>query len=536
MDVGVVFTLIGEQAAKNPVLLICLLLGIGSLIGGFRVRGIGLGPAAVLFLAIAFSAANANLMLPAIVGNVGLALFAYTIGLSAGPSFFATLRKGSKMVMFTVAALVAAGGVTVGLGHLFNLNKDILAGIYAGSLTNTPALAAANEQIAGEGPIVGYSITYIFGVICMMVVATFAARRKDSADDNEELVPETRNVRVETSGLPALAVLADRYDHPVVFSRISRGTTPGHEGVVELAVDSTVPEPGDILTVVTDSVTIEKVVNDIGHSSAVALQLDRSTLDFRRVTMSNSSLSGRRINELNLERHYGVTITRVRRGDVDIVAEENLALLTGDRVRIVGPPGKVAAAAEHLGDSEIRSAHINATSLGLGMSLGVLLGLLIWPLPGGSHFAFGVAGGCLIVGLLLGRAMRTGPFVWSLPYSTTATLNQLGLLLFLAYAGSTAGPAFVKAVHSDQLVPILVTGVLVVVGFMVAVLLFGRYVVKLSAATLAGTVAGAGTQPVVLAHANSLVNSANVNLGYALVYPAAMIVKVIVAPFIGTLF
>jgi len=188
-----------------------------------------------------------------------------------------------------------------------------------------------------------------------------------------------------------------------------------------------------------------------------------------------------------------------------------------------------------IGDSESSNAHVNAASLGIGMSLGILLGILIWPLPGGMHFSLGVAGGALITGLVLGKTMKTGPFVWTLSYGTASVLNQLGLLLFLAYAGSTAGPAIVAAFHSSEVWYIVASGAIVTACFFIAVYLFGLYFSKMGRASLTGSIAGAGTQPAVLAHANFLINNPGVNLGYALVYPVAMIVKVIIAPLIGTL-
>jgi len=534
MQVGALLNGLVADAAKNPVLLISLLLGIGSALGAIRLRNFSLGPAAVLFLALALSAANPTLVLPAIVGNVGLALFAYTIGVTAGPSFFASLKKGSAMIGFTAAALIMAAALTAGLGIWLSIPKEIMAGVFAGSLTNTPALAAASEQVGGQGPIVGYSITYIFGVIGMLIVATIAVRR-GPAQGADSPALTTRNVRVEAADLPDIGTLSARYDHSVVFSRLSHGDAPGHSGKVAIATEHDVPVTGDILTIVGPPAALDQVISDLGHASTVALQMDREFLDFRRVTISNSKLSGRRVDELDLERSFGATVTRVRRGDVDLLATDELVVLTGDRLRIVAPRDNLSAVSAFFGDSEASTSHLDAASLGIGMSLGILLGLLVWPLPGGTDFALGVAGGSLIVGLVLGRAMRTGPFVWTLPYGTSNILSQLGLLLFLAYAGSIAGPAFLGALDSDELPAIVFAGFVVTTTFTVAILAFGWWVAHLDRASLAGAIAGSGTQPAVLAHANSLISSSKVNLGYALVYPIAMILKVILAPLIGTL-
>lgn len=533
MSVGRILEAIEQAAADNPVLLIAILLGVGSLLGSIKIKGIGLGPAAVLFLALAASAANPALALPAIVGNLGLALFAYTVGLSAGPSFFALLRRGSRMIVFTVGVLAAAGAVAALLSGLFGLSRGLAAGIYAGALTNTPALAAANEQVGSDEPVVGYSVTYLWGVLGMLIAATIAAKRRSSAAEKTSLV--TRNVRVDRDGLPDLGVLAEQYGGRVVFSRVMHGDTPEHEGVVDLAKESVVPGRGDILTVVGSSADVEQVTEDLGHMSTVSPQLDRRYLDVCRVTVSAPAVSGVRLADLKLERHFGATATRVRRGDVDLLATEDLVLLPGDRVRVVGPRDTLGEVVKFFGDSESGAAAVNATGLGIGMTLGVLLGTLEWPLPAGTQFAFGIAGGCLVVGLILGAIMRTGPLVWALPTGVSATLSQLGLLFFLAFAGSVAGPALLRAFDSDALWKIFVSGFLLTSLVAASLFALARFAARLDGPMLAGVLAGAGTQPAVLAHANTLARSPDVNVGYALVYPAAMIAKVIVAPLVGTL-
>lgn len=535
MNISEILRLITDAAVKNPVLLIAILLGVGSLFGAVKLKKVGLGPAAVLFFALALSAANPALAVPAIVGNLGLALFAYTVGLTAGPSFFSLLRKGSRAIAASVIILAAAACAAVLLGHLFGLDRSVMAGVYAGALTNTPALAAANEQIGGEGPVVGYSVTYIWGVLGMMLFAAIAVKKQADKTENRKSIV-TRNIRVEKKKLPNLGVLTDKYDGKIVFSRIMRGDYPGHEGDVDIATDSTIPKKGDILTVIGTLPNVTKVADQLGHVSTVALQLDRKKLDFRRMTLSNTKLAGTKISDLKLERKFGGTVTRVKRGDVELLAADDLPLIVGDRIRIVAPREKMADIAAYLGDSDTGASTVNAAGLGVGLSLGILFGLLVWPLPGGEHFSLGVAGGSLLVGLLLGRVMKTGPITWSLPSAVSSTIAQLGMLLFLAYAGSTSGPALVKAFKTDEMPYILLAGFILTTTTAAALYLTGRFVTKLPGDTLAGTIAGSATQPAVLAHANSLAQSANINLGYALVYPTAMIVKVILAPLIGTLF
>ena len=526
---------LASLAESSPVLLFAVLLAVGAAFGSIKVRGISLGPAAVIFTALALSALDPKLALPPVVGAIGLALFAYTVGLTAGPTFFSALRSGGRTIVVVVVALGAGVAATLLVGKALALSGPLLAGVFAGALTNTPALAAASEQLHSPDPTVGYSVTYLFGVLGMIAAAAIAARGHDSEGSAATAVLEGQNVRVDAPDLPSLGHLSDRFDGRVIFSRIMRGDAPGHPGAVEVATDDMHPLVGDILTVVGESDAVEQVVSTIGHPSSVALTLDRSELDFRRITVTSREVVGRPLGSLRLARHYGATATRVRRGDVDLLAADDLVLAPGDRVRVVAPPAAMASITTLLGDSERAAGDLNPVGLGLGLALGLLLGTVVWPLPGGAEFSLGTAGGALVAGLVLGRLMRTGPVVWTLPHHVNATLNQLGMLMFLAYAGSNSGSALAAALTNDQGLRLLGLGAVVTTTVAVVVLLLGRRWAHLSPATLAGVVAGTGTQPAVLAHANEATDGdPRANLGYALVYPVAMILKVITAPLIGT--
>jgi putative transport protein len=390
-------------------------------------------------------------------------------------------------------------------------------------------------------PTVGYSVTYLFGVLGMLIGAMFAlkstAPRSATTELEEEaVVPEldTATVRIEAENLPDLETLSEKYDHQLVFSRIMRGDRPGHPGVVDLATDSAVPVPGDIVTVVGNVERIDEFVKDVGHLSTVALTLDRSALDYRRIAVSNPAACGVPLADLRLTRKFGATATRVRRGDVDLLATDDLTLQIGDRVRVVAAPAKLKEVAKFFGDSEKGAQAFSLTALALGLALGVLLGLLEFPIPGGGQFALGMAGGPLVVGLCLGRVGRTGSILWTLPSSASATLNHLGMMLFLAYAGSNSGSALADAIVTPTGWRLLVVGLVVTAVTAIGHLTIGRLFGGLFGPRLAGVMAGAQTQPAVLAYANLRSNDdPRVNLGYALAYPVGMITKVLIAPLLG---
>ena len=539
-------------AADNPLLLLFTLVALGSMLGAVHWRGFSLGPAAVLFVALASSAYDERLKLPVTVGQLGLALFAYTIGVAAGPSFFGTLRSGGRALILAVGLLVMAALVTIGVGHLLGLRGPVLSGVYAGSLTNTPALAASLEQLKSSAPTVGYSVTYLFGVLGMLVAAGLSLRTRvrpdrsaapqdpdatapsDRADELPHL--EQRTVRVDVEGLPSLAALEEQYENKVVFSRVMRGDVPGRPGTVDVASDDVTPVVGDILSVVGDSGVLERVALDLGHPSSVPLAMDRSQLDSRRITLSKRAVAGRSLEQLKLPRRFGVTATRVRRGDVDLLATDDLVLQLGDRVRVVARRDQMERVAAFLGDSERGASDLNPVGLALGLGLGLLVGLLTVPMPRGGSFSLGVAGGPLLVGLVLGRLQRSGRVLWTIPYQASTAVNQLGMLLFLAYAGSNAGHALAKALGTDQGPRLLALGVVVTGLTATVMLLAGPRLAGVAGPRLSGQLAALQTQPAVLGYANERSGGdPRVNLGYALVYPVAMIVKVVLAPILGTI-
>lgn len=541
MNILELFKGLADLAAEEPLLLLALLLAVGGAIGAVKIRGFSLGPAAVLFMALAFSAFDDRLRISREVGVFGLAIFAFVIGVGSGPSFFNALRTGGKALLAIVLTLSFAGAATILIGSALGIDGPLLSGIYAGAMTNTPALAAATQMWNSDLPTIGYSVTYLFGVLGMLIATVFALKTKPTrstpAADIEDIAKAqvaSITVRIEASGLPSLGEISAAHDHKLVFSRIMRGDAPGHPGVVDLATDDVVPIPGDILTIVGDPEVIDNWVLDVGHPSTVPLTYDRSALDYRRIAVSNPEVAGIPLADLRLTRRFAAVATRVRRGDIDLLATDDLELQLGDRVRVVAAPNRLIDVAKFFGDSEKAASHFSLTNFGLGLALGVLVGLVEFPIPGGGTFALGMAGGPLVVGLVLGKVQRTGGLLWTLPLAASNTLNHLGMMLFLAYAGSNSGAALAEAIVQPIGWKLLVAGFVVTVAAGLGHLLIVRFVGGLYGAKLAGAIAGAQTQPAVLAYGNTKSNDdPRVNLGYALAYPIGMIVKVILAPLLG---
>ncbi len=521
-----------DLLADNALLLLAVCLAVGSALGALRIRGVGIGPAAVLVTALALSAWDPRLELPLILAELGLGIFAYCIGVSAGSAFFAALRGGAPIVAGVCAILGAAGLVAAVVGSALGLGRGEIAGVYAGALTNTPALAAATEQLDGAAaPTVGYSVTYLAGVLVMLGLAGWALRRPTQVSDRrpepggaDPIVSVT--IEVTREDAPQVGALIRDAEHPVLVSRRKHGD--------ELSVpDERTPlARGDLVAVIGHPDSVRLVRERVGVDSEDHLALDRHHLDMRRMVISDSRLSGRTVARLGLGDRFGAVATRVRRGDVDLLATPDLVVQQGDRIRVIAPRGRLADVARYLGDSERGPGDLNAVGLSVGLALGILIGLVPIPIPGAGSFTMGVAAGPLVVGLLLGRAARTGPIVWSIPYTASSALQQLGALVFLAAAGSRAGGDVVEAVQRPQGLAILAAGLVVTTTAAIGMLVLGR-VGSVGGPRMAGMVAGAQTQPAVLAFARERSSDLQrVGLGYALVFPAAMLVKIVVAQFL----
>lgn len=524
-----------EFLSEQPLLYLALVLGIGMLIGHIKFKGISLGAAAVLFAALALTAYGmtfgVELLIPHDVGTFGLIIFAFAIGIVSGPSFFHTMRNSANVILLLILVLVVGALVAFGLGKALGMDIALIAGTFAGATTNTPALAAAGAASGNSAlATVGYSISYIWGVLGMLLFAALALNYgKNDTDKPSPLI--NRTIRVELDDHPTLESLQAKLGSNLQFSRLRRG----EDGPITHPKGSDVLYRDDLITVVGPNEDVTNAIEAIGHMSSHSLLADRRYLDFRRVTVSNPSLAGRTISELGLEDRFGATISRVRRGDEDMVGDGSTTLLLGDRARIVAPTARMDEISKFFGDSSRGLSDINPVGLGLGLALGLLIGQIPIPIPGGGTFAIGSAAGALLVGLVMGRLGRIGNVRTALPQTACNVLSELGLLLFLAYAGANAGTQIANAFSSGAWIKILILGFAITTTIGLGLYLTMRYVVKMGGTRLSGLIGGAQTQPAVLAFANNRTNGdPRVALGYAMVYPVAMILKILIAQVLGS--
>jgi putative transport protein len=527
---------------ESPLLLLFAVAAVGYGLGRVRLGGLTLGVAAVLFVGLGVGALHPDLKLPEFVYQFGLVLFVYGMGLSAGPGFLASLkRQGLAQNGLVFGVLCACALFLLGLKHWLGLPGALVAGVFAGSLTNTPALAglldhlrhlpgAADAHLVAE-PVVGYSLAYPFGVIGMVLAMAISQRLWGPAGPAEagpgapsrQLANLTVRVTQPDGCGQTLLDLQRRHAWPVVFGRLQR------HGELHLAQDDTTLALDDLISVIGSKDDVQGVAEALGEVAPVALEFDRSQLDFRRLFVSNGEVVGRPLHELHLGERFGARVTRVRRGDVDLLAHRDTVLQPGDRVRVVAPPESMPAVSALFGDSYRQLSEVDAVSLGMGIALGLLLGLVPIPLGSLGTFKLGFAAGPLIAGLVLGAWGKTGAITWSLPYSANLTLRQIGLLLFLAGVGTRSGYAFASAIAQGGWARFILAGAAVTTLAALATLVIGYRLVRLPRGALLGVLAGLQTQPAVLAFAAEQAGEEEPHLAYATVFPLAMVAKIVLA-------
>jgi putative transport protein len=529
----------------RPLVLLFGVSALGYLFGQLRLLGFSLGVAAVLFAGLFVGWAAPGSDLPEFIPQLGLVLFVYTVGLASGPGFFASLRlRGLRDNALALGVLLCGVGASLAAGRVLHLSGAASAGLFAGSLTNMPALAAVVESLKAGGatttalaaPVFFCTVAYPIGVL-VPLIAVALAERVFAVSYRAERVSRAYGM---LSGAPIVNVTArverelaaTAHDlrltrgHVVVFGRLRRGS------VTSIVRDDTRFRIGDLVTIIGTREDVLATAVELGQVSAEHLELDRSAITYRRIFVSNPEITERPLASLGLTEKYDAVITRVRRGDVDLAPDDGFELMLGDRARVLAPVDRVPQLEKLLGDSARRIAEIDVLTFGLGITLGLLLGSISVPLPGGARFSLGLAGGPLVAGLVLGRLGRSGSLVWSLPYGANMTLRQLGVVLFLAGVGIRAGGTLSGALAKVSLLRIAL-GATVVTALPVVVAMFvGRRLLRLPISVLAGTVAGILTQPAVLALAVERSESDLPNVGYAAVFPVAMIAKILLAPLI----
>ncbi|MDX2022820.1 MAG: TrkA C-terminal domain-containing protein [Deltaproteobacteria bacterium] len=526
---------------SSELLLLFAVVLVGLALGRVSVRGFRLGVAGVLFAGLGLGAwltePQSPLRLATPLRDVGLVLFVYLVGLSSGPGFFRAWRQGGQRASALVLAALLTGATIAYLGgRWLGLDAGYVAGMFTGALTNTPALAAATERLQGTSlgthPAIAYSLTYPLGVLGGLALLRLSARAKavalkreiDERSSGAERQLLSANFRITRAAIAGRSIgdLRVRHDVGVVVSRWH------HDGQTKVPTKFTVLNEGDIVTVVGSASALAAAEAYFGARSDEQLQMNREDVDMRRILVSRRDLVGCALRDLDLERRFNAQVTRLRRADLDMLPSPEVRLEIGDRLRVVAPCSRLKDVSAFFGDSEKSLAEVDFVSLALGILAGLVLARVPLPLPTGN-VTLGIAGGPLIVALILGRAGRTGPFVWSMPYEATVALRELGLLLFLAGVGVGAGAALGNLPGTVGL-SIVGLGAVITLVCSGLVLTVAPLFARTSITRSLGTCSGMQTQPATLAAAYEMSGrSEETYVAYAVVYPVAMIGKILIA-------
>lgn len=522
--------MIAAFLAAQPLLALFVVIGAGYALGQISVRGFSLGVGAVLFAGLFVGAIAPGATPPGMVSTLGLLMFLYGVGIQYGRQFFAGLAgPGLAWNGLALGGVLASLLVAVEAGRLLGLSVPLSVGLFAGSGTSTAALQAALGAVGSKDPAIGYSVAYPFGVIGpILAIHLFTAWRRPviAAPAASLRFAEVTVSRPDVIGR-SIADVAAALPPAVTLNGLRR------DHVNMLPAPSLILEEDDALLLVGHPDALEAVIAMLGSADPQRIAKDRRDLDIIRVFVSKPGLLGRTIAELPSP-GFPIRITHVRRGDAELLATPDLMLEQGDRVVVLAPAAKLPAVRAHFGDSIRGNAEFSYVSVGFGMVLGLALGVIPIPLPGIGHFALGVAGGPLIVALILGAIGRTGPIGWRMPMTANLVLRNFGLTVFLAAVAIGAGKPFVDEVARSGL-PILLAGALVLAANVGVVLLAGHFVLKVPFDSLIGVMAGATGNPAIPAYGARLLQSDRVDVGYATIFPSMTIAKVIAAQLVVTL-
>jgi putative transport protein len=519
-----VANLLGSQ----PILSLFLAVGLGYAIGQISILGFSLGIGAVLFVGLFIGAIAPKAQIAGPIGLIGLVMFLYGIGILYGRQFFEGLSgAGRKYNFLALIAVAASLLVALGLGKIFKIEIGHTLGLFAGSMTSTATLQAALDVMGNKAPSIGYSVAYPFGVIGPILCFYFLTRAVKPKFPPKPARFHMAEVTIERLP-PGANTLGDVIKLLPAGVQVS-SVRQTHRN--RLPEESMILAPGDALLIAADrQEAVAETVAALGRLDPGRIAKDRSDLSYQRFFVSKQGLTGVALSELALP--SGMHVLHLRRYDVDIVPTPDATLEIGDRIGVLVPPENVAAARAFFGDTVKSAAEFSYVSVGFGMVLGVLLGLIPIPIPGVGTVTMGIGGGPLIVALILGKLRRTGPIAWVMPLPANIVLRNFGLTLFLATVGINSGQAFVTTVAATGPLMLLI-GAAILLTCVAIVLLVGYYVMRIPFDDLLGVASGATGNPAILVYASRMAPTDRPDIGYAMIFPSATIMKVIAIQIVG---
>jgi putative transport protein len=535
--------MMNQLLANNALLLLFVVAAIGYLVGTIKIRGASLGTAAVLFVGLFFGSLNPDYEVPQIIFQLGIIFFVYSIGLSSGPAFFQAFnRNGLRDIGFILLMLTISAIFAIIIDYIFGFDKATTVGIYSGSTTNTTALAGVTDLINRsndnvkeqiQNTVVGYTYSYPMGVLGVMMVLKYCEKwlkidyefekntlRKQQYPVDEVLSSAAVEITNEKIDGHQLRDVFAQLEMPLGYGRIYKS------GKVTIANWHTILNCGDILMIIGSVHDMDKAIELLGIPSDENILDNYKDYEVKRIFVSNIDVVGKSLSSLNLSEKFDAVITRIRRGDNDMLAQSDTVLEIGDRIRFVARKKDLKALSKFFGDSYYESSKVNLFSFGLGIALGLIIGSIEWTLPGNISFKLGFAGGPLMVGLVMGFLRRTGPIVWALPYSANVTLRQIGLIFLLAVIGLQSGHSFGQSLVGINGLTIFLGGVLqsTVTAFISVII--GYKIFRIPFSMLLGFMSN---QPAILDYSSNMSKNKVPQIGYAIMFPISLVMKILYA-------
>ncbi|WP_303071055.1 putative transporter [Bacteroides nordii] len=534
------------SSVAHIVFLYAFVIAAGVLLGKIKIFGVSLGVTFVLFTGILMGhfGFTGDIHILHFIREFGLILFVFCIGLQVGPSFFSSFKKGG-MTLNLLAVGIVVLNIAVALTIYFIANGRIelpmMVGILYGAVTNTPGLGAAQEaltQLNYNGPQIalGYACAYPLGVVGIIgsIIVIRYLFRINLAKEEEELKNQdaehmkhkphlmSLEVRNESIDGKRLIQVKDFLGRPFVCSRIR------HEGHVSIPNHETEFHMGDQVFIVCSEEDTEAIIAFIGKEVQVDWEKQDMPMVSRRILITKSDINGKKLGDMHFRSMFGVNITRVNRSGMDLFADPHLTLQVGDRVMVVGQQDAVERVASVLGNSLKRLDHPNIVTIFVGIFLGILLGSLPIAFPGmPTPVKLGLAGGPLVVAILIGRFGYKLHLVTYTTMSANLMLREIGIVLFLASVGIEAGANFVHTVVEGDGLLYVGYGFLITVIPLLIIGAIARLYYKVNYFTLMGLIAGSNTDPPALAYSNQASNNDAPAVGYSTVYPLTMFLRIL---------
>lgn len=534
------------DSVAHTVLILTIIIAAGIFVGSLNFFGIRLGVAGVLFAGILLGHFKIaiNQETAEFVREFGLILFVYTIGMQVGPGFFSSLKREGARLNAAAAAIVLMGAViTVLLSRFWHIPMSVAVGMFAGASTNTPSLAAAQQalkEISGlpadalKMPGLGYAVCYPFGILgillTMILIRTglkiapkSEAEKYEQQHAKHKTVIEAADFRVENVNLNACSAETLPLPEKVVLSRIMHG-----EEAQIVSPDSRI-YTGDVIRAVGSREALESLRLLLGSRIRFDWGQGNEEIVTQRVLVTRREVVGKELGDLD-PFLYGVTVTRIRRGEVEFPAASDIEVKIADTLMVVGEAHGIKRFAAIVGNSVKHLDHPELIPIFVGIAFGVILGSLPFHIPGmPAPVKLGLAGGPLLAAILLSWVGRIGKLIWYMPASANFMLREIGISLFLACVGLRSGDKFVETLVTGHGMQWMLGGALITFVPLAVTGFFMRFKYKLNYLSICGLLAGSMTDPPALAFANQIYPSNAQVISYAAVYPLVMILRVLAA-------